>query len=526
MDLTVLTQKLELSANSLLEKITSSVNRADAEKIGKVAAITLATYLVTSKLYDAFMGPLSGIPGPLALKFHEMHYVRNFENPPGSSWELMTGWREKYGDVVRLGPNRIMVSNKEMLRQILIQDDFHKGPMYMRIRRKSPPTLINQTDKDAHKQRRRVVSPAFSVKYLNSLETYMLDVTGNFIRRIDTDIEKTKNADGYGVVDIWALVQYLALDIIGETAFGQTFHTLEGNDHIVTRTITQHMKATIFLISHPIFTAIMMALPITGVLKANNDLKAFMTKIIMDRIEGGEKARRNDILQILIDTQHAANSEDRLTAEAIAQETVLFLVAGSETTSNTTGFAIIELLRKPEVLAALREEIDSVELPEGQKLFNHEQVKHLPYLNAVINETLRLDTIISGGLERQPDRDIMLGGRLFVPKGTILHYNFYQCHIDETYWPRAKEWIPERWLPGSDIPADTDAFFPFSAGTRNCIGKTFAMQEMRLSLANLVKFFDFKAIPAEMESAKERVAYVTMQVKSNSFKILMKRRTV
>ena len=142
-----------------------------------------------------------------------------------------------------------------------------------------------------------------------------------------------------------------------------------------------------------------------------------MKKIIVERLEGGEKARRNDILQILIDTQHLNDTEERLSNASIAQETVLFLIAGSETTSNTTGFAFIELMKNPKMFAKLRQEIDSVEFKQGQKLFTHEQLKHLPYLNAVINETLRLDSIVVGGVERMPDQDIVLDGRFFIPKG-------------------------------------------------------------------------------------------------------------
>ena len=75
----------------------------------------------------------------------------------------------------------------------------------------------------------------------------MLGTTQAFIDRIDQDIEQTKNENGYGQVDIWILLQYLALDIIGETAFGKTFHMLEGNDHIVPRTINLSMKQSSYV---------------------------------------------------------------------------------------------------------------------------------------------------------------------------------------------------------------------------------------------------------------------------------------
>lgn len=147
-----------------------------------------------------------------------------------------------------------------------------------------------------------------------------------------------------------------------------------------------------------------------------------MTRIVRERMEGGEAVRRNDILQILIDTQKAEKPEERLSVEAIITETILFLIAGSETTSNTTGFAVIELLRRPEALAKLREEIDVLPTENGE-FFKHEQLKHLPYLNAVINETLRIDSIASSGLNRMASEDMILGKDLFVPKGVSY------CHI-------------------------------------------------------------------------------------------------
>lgn len=129
-----------------------------------------------------------------------------------------------------------------------------------------------------------------------------------------------------------------------------------------------------------------------------------------------EGEKRKDILQFLIDVQYQTETDDSLTAESIMAETVLFLIAGSETTSNSIGFSLINLLRNPDKLKKLYEELDSVEFEQGQKVFHHEQLKHLPYLNAVIQETLRIDSIAAAGLSRRAPKDVMLGGRVFVPK--------------------------------------------------------------------------------------------------------------
>ncbi|KAL1933626.1 hypothetical protein VTP01DRAFT_7716 [Rhizomucor pusillus] len=500
-------------------------NKQDLQRIGKIVSISVAAYFVTTKLYDAFLGPLSSLPGPFIGKFFRIrkYYL---DHPLGTAWMKLRDYHKKYGRVVRLGPNYISVSDKDMLKQILVKDDLTKGPNYdLLAAAGNTQTMFNTRDKVFHKQRRRVVSPAFSMKYLGSLEPFMHQTTKAFVNKIDKDIKATQAADGYGTVNLWVLFQCLALDIIGETAFGRSFDMLENNEHFVPRTIGNNMKINHYLMSEPLMAGVTMKLQKRGLKSQRGRLQEFMKNIILERLQGGEKARRDDILQILIDTQHASSDEDRLTAEAIANETVLFLVAGSETTSNTSGFAVIELLRHPDKLEKLRREIDALPLEDGF-VFKHEQLKHLPYLNAVINETLRKNWIAAAGLERFAQQDMVLGGKLFIPKGTRVICSIWNAQMDPEYWKNPEQFIPERWLDGAgDLSPELDAYYPFSAGSRNCIGKNFAIQEMRLSLAMLVRLYDLKAIPEEMEQAEHVRQYQTLQLESNSFKVLMKRRS-
>jgi benzoate 4-monooxygenase len=94
----------------------------------------------------------------------------------------------------------------------------------------------------------------------------------------------------------------------------------------------------------------------------------------------------------------------------------MYLVAGTETTSNTLCFALIALLRYPDSLRKLYQEIDTVPLEDGNDVFNHESLKQLPYLNAVINETLRLHPIPTDGLPRCTIQETTLGNQLVLPK--------------------------------------------------------------------------------------------------------------
>ncbi|KAJ8658815.1 hypothetical protein O0I10_005542 [Lichtheimia ornata] len=518
---TVFRQSLQVVAQRMIDVFGNRQNAI--HQISKAALVSAITYYLALKMYDAFFGPLRNIPGPFKFKFMDVVYA---SKAPGKVWRYFKNLQKTYGQVVRVGPRHTLIADKDMLRQVLLKDDLPKGPLYDRLNsgnRDNAGTVFSTTDKTFHKKRRRVVSPAFSTKYINSLEHYMADILESFIKRIDNDIENTFDPHtGYGTVDIWILLQYLALDIIAETAFGGTFHLLDGSDHLVPQVVSQNMKLASHVASHPFLGRLSLLLSARRLIAANVQLQEFMKKLIVGRIESGEEGRRNDILQFLIDTQQ--NADESLTANAIAEETVLFLIAGSETTSNSTGFAIIQLIKNPHVFKKLRDEIDAVPMNEDQKYFTHAQIQKLPYLNAVINETLRMDSIAANGLQRRADRDMVLGGRLFIPKGTIVHCNVYDAHLNPNYWPEPEKFDPERWLEGSSTPPDMDAFFPFSIGSRNCIGKTFALQEMRLSIAHLVKMFDFHATKQELEDAQDRSSFITLGVHKNSFMVQIKRR--
>lgn len=95
----------------------------------------------------------------------------------------------------------------------------------------------------------------------------------------------------------------------------------------------------------------------------------------------------------------------------------------------------------------------------------------LPYLNAVINESMRLMPIVVAGLSRVTSETTILNG-FEIPKDTIVSAMLSNLSKDPRIWPEPESFVPERWLgkyKGAEV--DRKAFMPFSAGSRSCIGQ-------------------------------------------------------
>ncbi|ORZ04883.1 cytochrome P450, partial [Lobosporangium transversale] len=160
-------------------------------------------------------------------------------------------------------------------------------------------------------------------------------------------------------------------------------------------------------------------------------------------------------------------------------------------------FTLMFLVKHPDKLSKLRSELDfaTATNPCGS-LPTYEQIRKLPYLTGCINESMRLHPVTTLGLPREVTEDVVMNNYYF-PKGTKLLVQLALLHLSEEYFPQATEYIPERWIPEESPfpPVEAFTYYPFSAGSRICIGKNLAMMEMRLVLAALVRTYDMELVP-------------------------------
>jgi cytochrome P450 len=212
------------------------------------------------------------------------------------------------------------------------------------------------------------------------------------------------------------------------------------------------------------------------------EIENYMYKFI-DRIQK-EEGDIDDQPQNLV---KAMLKNGQVSPREIVDEATTFLFAGFDTTATTLAFALWYLSTHTDTMRWLQEEIDEVfGAPETARGFKPEDLPLLKRTRAIINETLRLRPP-ANSISRTCDRDVKVGDYI-VPAGSCIEVRIFMTQRDPKYWKEPNSFIPQRWMD-EKTERHPFSFVPFSAGSRNCIGKNFAMQEAIIALSMLMSRF-------------------------------------
>ncbi|KAL3224791.1 hypothetical protein MRX96_026376 [Rhipicephalus microplus] len=168
----------------------------------------------------------------------------------------------------------------------------------------------------------------------------------------------------------------------------------------------------------------------------------------------------------------------------ITQNAFVVLVGGFETTSNTMALVTHMLVHHPEVQEKVREELLSVVGPDGAITYN--TIQNLPYMNSVIQETMRLYPPAFAIVTREAVVDKQYGN-FRIPAGTAVMAAAEYIHRDPRHWDNPNQFDPERFLPENKSKINTMAMQAFGNGPRNCIGMRFAHMELRYTFAHILQ---------------------------------------
>uniref|UniRef100_A0A1A8S285 Uncharacterized protein n=1 Tax=Nothobranchius rachovii TaxID=451742 RepID=A0A1A8S285_9TELE len=191
-------------------------------------------------------------------------------------------------------------------------------------------------------------------------------------------------------------------------------------------------------------------------------------------------------------------SSDKLSRAEVYISVTELILGGVDTTSNTLSWALYHLARDCRVQDCLYRELDSVCPSKQQPTTEH--LSRMPYLKAVVKETLRLYPVVPGNGRFISENEVIVSNYWF-PKKTQFHLCHYAACHDEAEFVKAEDFVPERWLhtqaPSSHGDRATPGFYqhhpysfiPFGVGVRACVGKRLAEMEMHFALSRLIQHY-------------------------------------
>ena len=237
-------------------------------------------------------------------------------------------------------------------------------------------------------------------------------------------------------------------------------------------------------------------------------------KIFNERVDSTISKRQNriesvedvpdDLLTLLLKAEDEEASENgdkaTLTDEEVKDNIMTFIGAGHETTARAMTWAFYLISQQPNLVNALRDEIDEVidaDVP------SNEWADKMVLIRAVIEETMRLYPPAPIIIREALEDDETMGEK--IPKGTVTLISTYVLHRHNEFWQNPNVFKPERFLPQNREKIQRHTYLPFGVGPRICIGAQFALQEAVIILASLVKRLDIEFIGKNHPKAVQRI---------------------
>jgi len=433
-------------------------------------------------LYLVVFHPLAKVKGPFWGKINPFYHVMLVKT--GKRHKHLKELHDKYGDFVRVGPNAVSICNVDAQKDIFgPSSTVIKSPGYDAFRENAAHSSLNNArDKTVHQQLKKSLGPGFSHQSLAKLEFL---VAQNALYFCESVLKFGNN--GENALNLTTWTSFFTYDVMGDLCFGESYDLMKnGNMASLVLFATAPLKLAGLALASP-FLATFNALISP---KSLREGLALFRKDYNRRIDNrlANPSGRKDFMHYMIGYANMAETEkDR--RGRLQSNTETLLLAGAGTTATSLSATIWYLVQHPHVLSKLREHLDVLTDVE----ITNDRLANIPYLEAVIDETLRICPPVPGAIPRDTTCPTVIAGVQF-PQGVEVTVPTWAICRDSRYFTNPDEWIPERWI---DVAYEKDqtigraAWKPFSLGPRGCIGRNLAYMEARLGVAHWVRKLDF-----------------------------------
>jgi len=303
---------------------------------------------------------------------------------------------------------------------------------------------------------------------------------------LDDMIKFIESRRSMGSIDFQELSVRTSLDTIGVVTFGNRLGGLDGSRRIYQLTISIG-RMILQMMYNPFLRLYCHIFPDSERAKQNkkmiDDLAQEWERITEETLGREEPKDDSKPFWYLLRSMINPETGEPLERKYLRAELGIAVLAGMDTTGHQLSWALGLLASHPRVADKLFKEVSHFEGKEVEL----DQLAELPYLNAVIKETMRLVLVSQGLLRREVPEDMTIMGYR-VPKGTGVHVPSNRSVDNEAEWKDPLAFRPERWTEGE---VDQNRFvLGFSYGPRDCVGQRLAMLEMRLALIRLVSKYE------------------------------------
>ncbi|XP_063914439.1 cytochrome P450 4C1-like [Zophobas morio] len=360
------------------------------------------------------------------------------------------------------------------------------------------------------KEHRKMINPSFNSKILNSYHDTFVKCSREMVKILD-------DKEGVEQTDFLRVIWEKTVDGALATLTNVKPHVVKKRQRIIS--ITVRYEQILIQRFHTIWLLIDFFWKLSNLHKEHKILcetsHEIAKNIIAEEYMSYETEARNDDTiesKRFLPNLTKLNRTKQITREEILEETNFMITVASETSALTVNTVLTILGIYSDIQERVYQELVSV-LPDMEKSPTQEELNRLNYLERVVKETLRLVPTIPLIL-RYADEDIKCDPYVF-PAGSNLVIPLVLLHRDPDVWPEPEKFDPDRFLPDEVAKRHRCSYIPFSFGARNCIGLRFAMMEVKIMVATILR--NFKLQTVGMKSFKDmQWDYMVMLKAKNS----------
>lgn len=499
------------------ELVSEILNSNDPKSLLTASLVILSTsFLIWFFIYPLYFHPLSKIPGPKLCTLTKYYILYKSWNEERN--RFVQSLHEKYGSIVRIGPNEVDINDVTYLKDIYI-NDFDKSSFYSQFVNYGQPNTFSINDKKEHSLSRKASHKFYSKSNICS---------ENIMPRIEKVISDTlKVFDDYNnkSINVFILFCDMAMDAVTSFSFGtKNYESLLADpfgfgSEIVTDFGLQ--SSTWFWVTQmPYFYDWIATKTVVEASKRCYDWIEKQFDYSFNLLKNSKEKKEETLLTVYfepsIDSVEVVQKNKLFNYLRTKSEFFDHIAAGHITTGTTLSYLFYELAKYPEIQKKLHDELVN-KLNNGKPLetSNHQPIKYsivdneelLPYMHAVLLETFRIHAAIPGEEPRVvPQKGMVFRGNnktpsCKIPAGTVVVMQPWSLHRVSELFPDPDKFDPQRWIDASEtqLRKMKGNLMHFGSGARMCIGMNLATAEIKLLLSNvmvryqveLVKDFDY-----------------------------------